>query len=104
MTDDQLKQFVLDYCDGKIFTSNQIRNPNSVGFVFMPLIMGALEGYTEEERGKIAMAWEHLSKAGPRSINGMPMFASCHLMHKEDLDVVAPAITKELERRKNIEL
>ena len=37
----ELKKFVLAYCDGQILCDHQVRDPNLLGVVFMPLVLGA---------------------------------------------------------------
>jgi hypothetical protein len=48
--------------------------------------------------------WESIDQAGPRTINGMPIFFSCHIMHAEDWKRAKVAISKEIERRKDFSL
>ena len=48
--------------------------------------------------------WEFISQAGPRSINGMPIFWSCRLMGKEDMDRCVKAIAIEQKRREAVEI
>jgi hypothetical protein len=43
------------------------------------------------------LIFEYFSKAGPRSINGMPMFVSCQMLSKEDT-VVLSSIILQLEK------
>lgn len=52
----------------------------------------------------IGVVWEWLSKAGPRSINGYPIFFSCRLMHREDWEKARRAAQKEMDRRKELDL
>ena len=40
-TQEQLKRFVLDYCDGRIYCDHQVPNQRDVGMVFMPILFGA---------------------------------------------------------------
>jgi hypothetical protein len=104
LTSDQLKAFVLGVCDGSIFTSNQIRQSSEVGMVFMPLILGGLSDWDKDSLEKIGIIYEHMSESLPRSINGMPIFASCNIMHIDDWKIAERAIHYEIERRKNIKL
>ena len=53
---------------------------------------------------KIAIVWEWFEKRGPRSINGMPGFFSHHFMHIDDWKRAAPAIERELKRRREFEI
>lgn len=72
----------------------------------------ALHKANSAERGRIFAAhfrdlgiiWERIDRAGPRSINGYPMFMSCHLMHREDWEKARKAAVKEQERRQQVDL
>lgn len=105
MSEEDLKKFVLDFLAGQIFTDKHI-NPNSsqdvVGMVFMPLVMGAFAEYSPDSLRQIGCIWEYNSQAGPRSINGYPVFFSMHFMHVDDWARCATVIRNEEERQKNI--
>jgi hypothetical protein len=101
-----LKQFVLDWTDNRIFSTHHMSEAdsrNSLIMVFMPMMCG-LEHLAPWAINDINCIWEHMDKAGPRSINGMPGFFSMHLLHKKDADIVFPAIKRESERRDHIQL
>lgn len=106
MTTDELTQFVLNYCDGHLFTSADIRpsGESLIGTIFMPLAFGAFGDRSKSYFEKIGIIWEHISAAGPRSINGYPMFMSMRIMHKDDWTRAHAAIRTELDRRKNIKV
>lgn len=40
----------------------------------------------EGDLEQLGMIWEHLDKAGPRSINGLPCFFSMRLLHVDQLE------------------
>lgn len=78
-TEEELKQFALDFATGDIYTSLQVE-PEHLPLVFMPLAL-----LSKEEADKIdalprdlqpGIFFEYVSKAGPRSINGHPIFWS----------------------------
>lgn len=98
-----LAEFVMAFCDGKVYTSVHL-HPNEVGnliqMVFLPLAMGALANVPKSSVNDIGLVWEYIDRAGPRSINGHPMFFSCRLMHKLDWEIAIKAIRREEERRK----
>jgi hypothetical protein len=48
----------------------------------------------------LGVVYEQVSKAGPRGINGYPIFMSLRLMHREDWKLAFNAYRKEVERRK----
>ena len=110
MTDEALKDFVIRFCNGSIFTSldiearGYIKDPRMVSMVFMPLAFGGLKDLPKDELNKIGLIWEDMSQAGPRAINGMPIFMSCGLMHIEDWERARKAIKTEMERREAIEV
>jgi hypothetical protein len=49
----------------------------------------------------VGVIYEHYEKAGPRGVNGYPMFMSMRILHREDWDIVRPAVLREIDRRKN---
>lgn len=107
MMDDQMREFVLGYVDGKIFTSanipeNQLETLLCV--VFMPLKFGALKGISKKDRNNIGILWQWIARALPRGVNGFPIFTSAQLMSKADWERASKAIGKEQERRKSIEV
>jgi len=104
MTDADLRTFVVEFCNGQIFTSAQIMDDSLLGNVFMPLIFGAFEKASREYVEEIGIVWERLSQAGPRAINGMPTFFSMHIMHRDDWARAIQAIQAEEQRRKEIPL
>ncbi len=59
-------------------------------------------GFYQQWGSNLGCIWEHYSQAGPRSINGCPIFLSMHVMHAEDMKRTSKAIQAEHERRQNI--
>lgn len=102
MTEEELRAFVNEYCDGRIFTSLQVRDQRDIPAVFMPLAFGVPESWTPAYLAELGVLWERLEAAGPRSYNGMPTFFSLRVMHKDDWARAALAIDNELKRRKEI--
>lgn len=56
----------------------------------------------KEYVSQIGVVWEHYDKAMPRSVNGYPMFLSCHLMNMDDWERCLKVIREEQERRDKI--
>jgi hypothetical protein len=81
---EDLKQLAKDIWAGTVFTDRHIQDFNIVPMVFMPLALGAIGDLSEEDAKDVGMIYEYLSEAGPRSINGYPMFTSCRLLNKDD--------------------
>jgi len=104
MTTDELTQFVLNYCDGHLFTSAHLRpgDEQLIQSIFMPLAFGAFAERSKSYLEKVGLLWEHMSQAGYRGINGYPTFMSLRVMHKDDWERARKAIITELDRRKNI--
>lgn len=100
-TTDELKVFVRDCCSGHIFTSAQVYQEDLLGLIFMPLLFGSLETI---ELDSIGVFYEYMKKAGPRSINGYPIFHSIHFLNREDWARCLSAIIAEQKRRNEIVL
>lgn len=98
---EELKRVVMGVCDGQIFTSAHLRDHDLLDMVFMPVIFGGLTGV---ELDSIGILYEDISKAGPRSINGLPNFFSFRLMNVGDWERCRKAIAREQERREDFEI
>lgn len=85
MEKDKLAQLAKDIAMDKVFTSHHIRKEefDIIGSVFMPIGLGCLNG-KQEEYSNLGFIYEYLSEAGPRSINGFPIFMSCKYVNQED--------------------
>lgn len=105
MTDDQIRQFVNDLCEDRIFTDRHLhpRDSNLLSMIFMPLALGLFKDHSKEEIEKLQIGgfWEYYEKAGPRSINGYPIFFSCHIIGQKDLERALAAYKVEMKRREN---
>ena len=106
LSDQDLRKFVDDFVSNRIFTSAQLteKNVNLLPMIFMPLGLGSLSNLQPDSLKQIGCVWEYIDKAGPRSINGLPMFLSMNLLHIDDWERAVPAIDKEIQRRASIEL
>lgn len=104
MSAEELKQFVMDFCAGHIFTHHCLKGKEHLTpMVFMPL--GFLDRpYSNESVEQVGLLWERYDRAGPRAINGLPCFMSVNFMHKDDWKRACTAIEKELKRRDEIEV
>jgi len=103
MDDADLVKFVLGVCDDKIFTLHHIRESQReqmAPMVFMPLALGAFTGWHPAELEDIGSIWAYYSEAGPRSINGLPMFMTFRVIVKSDWKKACIAIDRENARRK----
>jgi len=86
-TDEELKQVAKDLWAGKIFSDRHIpsgSDPHIMLSVFMPLAFMDKKTLNGMQREKINFIYEYYDKAGPRMINGMPMFFSCRILTKPE--------------------
>lgn len=102
-TDKQLKLIGIEIAHGKVFHSGQITNPQDIGLVFMPASLMSKEQRKEaiEDRGVVAF-YEYMDQAGPRSMNGLPMFHSFHTLTDEENKKVTDAYDEEWKRLKEL--
>lgn len=101
-----LTQLAKDIVGNLVFTDRHIREfdfPTVFGMVFMPVMLGAFADTTEEYRNDIGMIYEYIDKAGPRSINGYPIFFSMCYINKHDAQIVWEKVAKIEEALKAIE-
>jgi hypothetical protein len=103
MSPEELAQFVQDYVEGRIFSTAQMTQgeiEHHLSVVFLPVFLGL--GITKQAHQKVGLIWARHGEdpAGPWSVNGMPTFLSCRVMHKDDWEVARQAINREIEARK----
>jgi hypothetical protein len=88
MTEQEQKQIAIDIAQDRIFTDRHIHGTdgNILGMVFMTLLFmeEADKLITAEEAKKGGFIYEYWNKAGPRAINGYPMFSSHRLVKAKD--------------------
>lgn len=84
LTEEEIKKLADDIYRGIIFTDRHIKNPDDIYRVFIPLVLLNEEQIEKFNADKHGMIYEYMDKAGPRSINGMPMFLSLRLLSQED--------------------
>jgi len=105
MSEKDRRKVIVDFCAGRIFTSQMITEEgehwaNMLRMIFIPIVLGGLADLSEEDTGDVGVFWEYADQAGPRSINGYPIFFSMHIMHITDWQKVAPKITEMLKTQK----
>lgn len=95
-TEKELNQIVRDLHAGQIYTDLHIPEHETMGLVmvFLPLAFMDKEASQKIVEGKPGMFYEYLSKAGPRSINGMPTFLSMQSLNEEDAEKVWEKVHK----------
>lgn len=86
LSKDELNVLARDIATNKVFCSYfvQSSDQSTLGMIFMPLLFGALKEYSKEMIEDIGFICEYYDKAGPRSVNGYPIFMSCRFVSKAD--------------------
>jgi hypothetical protein len=76
----QLSKLADDIIAGKVFGSWDIAGDSmDLGMIFFPLLFGA------KLPPNVGHVYEYLHEADPRSINGYPIFFSCHVLTQNDM-------------------
>ena len=103
MSKAEMGTFVLEYCAGRIHTSQNVPT-NILGSVFMPLALGALNEIPKKELAKIGVIWASTvqDRTVRGAVNGFPLFASCRIMTKKDWARAVVLIKKEYARQDKI--
>lgn len=104
MTPQKRAQLAVDISDGKVFGTwdERIdRQPDILPLVFMPLLdpQLALKCKLGHKHKLIAHLYEYYDKAGPRAINGCPIFWSVRILRQDDWEAIVPRI-QEIEKVK----
>lgn len=92
-SDKNIKELALGLMSGAVFCDRMLDRPRDMSLVFMPLafmdkpaiddLIKLLE--PKEEGGPHGMIYEWIGEAGPRSINGLPVFTSLQILNGEDV-------------------
>lgn len=88
-SDQELKTLALDLFKGNIYSDRHIHKSKleqDLPLVFMPLALMNEKEHKAFVKEEPYFIYEYLDKAGPRSINGMPMFMSLRSLNKADSD------------------
>lgn len=99
---ESLRKLAKDIATNLVFVNQMIRSNDQslMGVIFMPLALGALSKYNQPSLNNIGMVYEYFSKAGPRSVNGYPIFTSFLLLNKQDADIVIGRV-QEIDKMLN---
>lgn len=89
-SDSELKQLAADIYENKVFTDRHvpISSKTDLTMIFLLIALGAFSEMPKEEVGKIGLVYEYIEKAGPRSINGFPIFMSLNYISQEEASKV----------------
>lgn len=94
LTEKEIADLANDMYRGMIFTDRHVQRPEDVPSVFMPLIFMRKEFIEKLKANPPGMIYEYFSEAGPRSINGMPIFWSFRMINIEDTKKVIERYNK----------
>lgn len=98
-TEQELKQLAIDIVEGKIFGTWNLRNQNEVSMVFMATMFLDSDQSKKLIEDDVIHLYEYMDKAGPRSINGMPMFFSANYLTGAEFDILLPLIEQYKESK-----
>jgi hypothetical protein len=88
LTEEQIKELALGIFRNEIFTDRHIDPqdaPSMLRSVFMPLgFLGRKEILHMQRKQRPGLFYARMDKAGPRSINGYPMFFELSMASEED--------------------
>lgn len=81
-----LRELAMDIESNRVFTNLHLppRDHQLVQSIFMPLAFAGSEFVFRMRKNKIVMIYEYYDKAGPRSINGYPIFFSMKQLDYKD--------------------
>lgn len=100
-SDSELRQIARDYVERRIFTDRNCPG-DLLTSVFMVAALGGLAEQIQflkdnpESDARLGLIYEYLEDAGPRSVNGYPMFMSLKILNAKDALLVGGYI-KEYE-------
>lgn len=132
MTEQELNKLVRDVYDAKIYTSlhnpdkasscfmisvflgmppikpslgsdNQINRRNKLQYIEEKLQYEKDTPKREEYLKNIGMLYEEYSKAGPLSMNGLPLFMSCNILSIEDTNIFIEKYKRYEKMRKEFD-
>lgn len=103
-TEEELREFVRDVLANRVFTSWGL-SADEVRMSFLLIGLGFLGTcFTREAVEHIGIIYEYLHQASPMACNGLPMFFSMRVMHKDDWGVALATLRREQERNERLPL
>lgn len=90
ITDRERREIALGVMEGTVFTSAQVHEHDLelLSMIFMPVLFGAYEDLTDEDRNDIGFIYSMMADAFPRGINGYPIFHTCKIVSKADAGLI----------------
>lgn len=103
-SEENMRQIASDLYSNKIFCDRQLSSPSDMGMVFMPLIFAGEDLHNQLINDPPGMIFEYYDKAGPRSVNGMPIFMSCQIVSQKDTERIFEYYEKIKKANESIDL
>jgi hypothetical protein len=100
MTLGELRQLALDIADGKVFTSNHIKDDNMVPMVFTGLMFLTNELREKLIEEKATLIYEYYDEQCPRSINGYPIFFTFRYLTEDEANSVHEMVQVIIKQKK----
>ena len=103
MTDDEIKELATDVFKEKVFFSTMLdeNEMHLLSSVFLPITFMNEPQIEQIKKDNVTAFYEYYDKAGPRSINGLPMFTSMRTITEEDLKKMGEILVKLKEAVEN---
>lgn len=96
ISDKKVQEIALGIMNNRYFTSRHIHSSDLhlLSSIFMPLMFMSQEAINKMEEENISLIFEDLSAAGPRGINGYPIFFSMQTLNGNDSKRVFEVYTR----------
>lgn len=100
-TREELKTLAIDIAEGRVFHDRLLGDDKGMlASVFMPLMLMDKAQIDALAVLKPVFFYEYYSEAGPRSVNGFPIFFSFSYLNQEELAIVSKSIKGYESRRR----
>ena len=83
-TDQELRKIAEDFRDGLIFTDRDCRDLEELRRSFLVIALMDGDQISKMKKDKVAFVFEYYDRAAPRSVNGNPIFSSCHTLNEDE--------------------
>lgn len=103
LSEDELKQLAIDIKESKVFTDRHIdpkEDPGILASIFLPIALGAFAGIAQEQFQEIGLIYGYIQQAGPRSVNGYPVFFNMQMLSNADAAKVDEYVGKLIAAQK----
>jgi hypothetical protein len=104
-SEEQLRKLAQEIVEGKVFTDRDLRRADQeggtmLGMIFMPVLLMPNSAAYLADAG---LLYEYWDQAGPRSVNGYPIFFSVRKIIKKDMPALEHYVKTFWEMKKELE-